>query len=59
VWRTLPDEIQIARLWVPPGSYELRVRSIGRNGSPIGHEVVHPVTVQSGETKFFTELALP
>lgn len=60
VWRTLPDEIQIARLWVPPGSYELRVRSIGKSGSPIGHEIVHPaVTLQSGETKFFTELALP
>jgi len=59
VWRTLPDEIQIARLWVPPGSYELRVRSIGKSGSPIGHEIVHPVTLQSGETKFFAELALP
>lgn len=58
-WRTLPDEIQIARLWVPPGSYELRVRSIGKSGSPIGHEIVHPVTLQSGETKFFTELSLP
>lgn len=59
VWRTLPDEIQIARLWVPPGSYELRLRSIGKNGSPIGPEIMHPVTLQSGETKFFTELALP
>lgn len=58
-WRTLPDEIQIARLWVPPGSYELRIRPIGKSGGPIGHETVHPVTLQSGETKFFTELALP
>lgn len=59
VWRTLPDEIQIARLWVPPGSYELRIRSIGKSGSPIGRETVHSVTLQSGETKFFMELALP
>jgi hypothetical protein len=59
IWRTLPDEIQIARLWVPPGSYELRIRSIGKSGNPIGREIVHPVTLQSGETKFFTELALP
>lgn len=58
-WRTLPDEIQIARLWVPPGSYELRVRPIGKSGSPIGRETVHPVTLRRGETKFFTELALP
>jgi hypothetical protein len=58
-WRTLPDEIQIARLWVPPGSYELRIRPIGRNGVPVGREAVRPVTLQGGETKFFTELALP
>lgn len=59
VWQTLPDEIQIARLWVPPGSYELRVRSIGKSGSPIGREIVHSVTLQSGETKFFTERVMP
>jgi hypothetical protein len=58
-WRTLPDEIQIARLWVPAGSYELRVRPIGKSGGPIGRETVHPVTLQRGETKFFTGLALP
>lgn len=57
-WRTLPDEIQIARLWVPPGSYELRVRPIGKSGGPIGIDTVQPVTLRSGETKFFTELAL-
>lgn len=56
-WRTLPDEIHIARLWVPPGSYELRVRPIGKNGSPIGPERVWPVTLPRGATKFFTELA--
>jgi hypothetical protein len=58
-WRTLPDEIHIARLWVPPGSYELRVRPVGKGGSPVGRELVRPVTLQRGETKFFTELARP
>jgi hypothetical protein len=56
-WRTLPDEIQIARLWVPPGSYELRIRSIGKGGSPLGRETVHSMTLRNGETKFVTELA--
>lgn len=55
-WRTLPDEIHIARLWVPPGSYELRVRPIGKTGGPIGSERVRPVTLPSGGTKVFTEL---
>ncbi len=54
IWQTLPDEVQIARLWVPPGSYELRVRSVGRNGN-LGRSVTQAVTLQGGETKFFIE----
>ena len=56
-WRTLPDEIQIARLWVPPGTYELRIRPVGRSGGRVGRETVHPVILRSGETTFITELA--
>jgi hypothetical protein len=56
-WRTLPDEIHLARLWVPPGSYELRIRPVGNTGSPIGPERVRTVQLESGATKFFTELA--
>lgn len=55
IWQTLPDEIHLARLWVPPGSYELRVRPMGKDGGPIGREVSRPVTVHAGETKFVTE----
>jgi len=56
-WRTLPDEIQIARLWVPPGSYELRIRPVGRSGGRVGRDSVHPLTLRSGATTFVTELA--
>ncbi len=59
IWQTLPDEIHIARLWVPPGSYELRVRPLGRGGGSIGREAVHAVTLRGGETKFFTERVMP
>jgi hypothetical protein len=58
-WRTLPDEIQIARLWVPPGEYELRARYIGRDAGHIGRDVVKIVTIRSGETKLFSERVLP
>jgi len=58
-WRTLPDEVQIARLWVAPGDYELRVRPVGRDGGVVGHESVRTVSLQSGETKFFIERVLP
>ncbi|MDE3118023.1 MAG: hypothetical protein KGL03_03305 [Nitrospirota bacterium] len=57
-WHTLPDEIQVARLWVPPGTYELRVRPVHRGGLT-GREMVRSVTLQAGETRLFTELAVP
>jgi hypothetical protein len=59
IWQTLPDEIHIARLWVPPGSYQLLVRPMSRSGAPIGREATHAVTLRAGETRFFTERAMP
>jgi len=53
-WRTLPDEIQVLRLWVPPGSYEVNVQPVGRNGD-LGRTSRQAVTLESGETKFFIE----
>lgn len=57
-WRTLPDEIQIARLWVPPGSYQVRVRPVNRSGTA-ARGPVQSVTLQAGETRLLTEQALP
>ncbi|HJU04241.1 MAG TPA: hypothetical protein VJ692_03750 [Nitrospiraceae bacterium] len=58
-WRTLPDEIQIARLWLPPGSYELRTHSVDHNGRRIGHDSGYAVTLHGGETKLMTERVIP
>jgi hypothetical protein len=57
-WQTLPDEIQIARLWVPPGTYELRLHSIAKGGGRVGSDSARAVTVQAGETRLFTERVL-
>lgn len=54
-WRTLPDEIQIARLRVPAGTYEVRIRPIGKHGGAVGHELVRTLTVRGGETVFLTD----
>lgn len=58
-WRTLPDEVQLARLWVPPGEYELRIRAVDRGGSLVGRESVQAVTVHAGESRFYTVRVLP
>lgn len=57
-WQTLPDEIQVARLWVPPGTYELRMHSVGKGGGRIGSDSVRTVALQAGETRLFTERTL-
>lgn len=58
-WRTLPDEIQIAKLWVPPGEYEFKTQYPGRDAGHIGRDVVKTLTIRSGETKLFSERVLP
>jgi hypothetical protein len=57
-WRTLPDEIQIARLWAPPGEYDLRIQPMGQGGSGAGPEAVRTVKVQGGTTTLVVERVL-
>jgi hypothetical protein len=54
-WRTLPDEIQIARLWVEPGDYELNYRPSSKLGGAAGPEITRKVSLKAGETKLLTE----
>lgn len=58
-WRTLPDEIQIAKLWVPPGEYEVRIHYAGRDAGHIANDAIKTVTIRSGETKLLSERVLP
>lgn len=54
-WRTLPDEIQISRLWVPPGEYESRIQALVRgNGTP-QVEAPRPLVLRAGQTLFLIE----
>jgi uncharacterized protein len=58
-WRTLPDEIQVARLWVPPGEYEFRTQYPGRDTRYSDRGVVKTLALRDGETKLFSERVLP
>jgi hypothetical protein len=58
-WRTLPDEVRIARLSVPPGEYEVRIQSRSSTGQPVGHAVARTVHLNGGETRFLTQRVVP
>lgn len=51
-WQTLPDEIHLARLWVPPGSYEVRVGPAAAQRTPAD---ARRITLAPGETKFLVQ----
>ncbi len=51
-WQTLPGQIQMARLLLPPGTYDLEVRYLNGQGQEIGREVFGVVSVKASEKKF-------
>ena len=58
-WQTLPDEIHLARLWVPPGHYQATIRGSGRYSDPAGMETTRTLTLGAGETVFLLERVMP
>lgn len=52
-WLTLPHDIQLARLPLPPGSYLVRVEFIGYGGQVIGTRE-YPVTIKRGHKHYFS-----
>ena len=58
-WRTLPDEIQIARLWVPAGDYQIQMQSTSRQGGIAGRESSRTISIRGGEARVMTERVVP
>jgi hypothetical protein len=52
-WRTLPGEIQLARLWIPAGSYSVLVNTVDHQGRVIGSPKTEQLDFQSGEVRLF------
>jgi hypothetical protein len=49
-WQTLPDEIHIARAWIPPGEYHLSIQPSGHAAKTGNSE--QSLTLAAGQTKF-------
>ncbi len=54
-WRTLPDEIQISRLWVPAGEYESRIQTVTRAGGAPRTVGTRPLVLRAGQTVFLIQ----
>lgn len=51
-WRTLPGEIQLARLWIPSGSYSVMVNAVDHQENVIGSTHSEQFDFQRGEIRF-------
>jgi hypothetical protein len=57
-WQTLPDEIHLARVWVPPGRYQV-LSSIGRSPDPLKPEAMRTLFLGPGETAVLLQRVMP
>jgi uncharacterized protein len=53
-WATLPDRIELGRMLVPPGTYDVEFHYSGRVGEVLPTQVVRGITVGAGEKRFIT-----
>jgi hypothetical protein len=51
-WLTLPAHIDLARLSLEPGTYDLRVELLGAGGRPLQTETIPGVEVKAGDWTF-------
>jgi hypothetical protein len=58
-WQTLPDEIHLARLWVPPGQYQAHITGPGQSNGAVGTETTRGLTLGQGETVFLLQRVVP
>ena len=57
-WQTLPDEIHLARVWVPPGRYQVQ-GSAGGFHNPLKPEAMRTLSLGPGETAVLIQRVMP
>jgi hypothetical protein len=57
-WRTLPDEIRVGCILVPPGKYSAKIDFVDAGGNVILTRSTAPFAVGGGEKKFITQRTL-
>lgn len=54
-WRTLPDEIHIGRMWVPPGTYDVQIQPRKGARAALGNSTSYSLSLDKGHTHFILE----
>ena len=58
-WQTLPDEIHLARVWVPPGLYQVQSELIGGLQDALKPEAMRTLSLGPGETAVLLQRVMP
>ncbi len=58
-WLTLPANVQLARLALPPGTYDVTVELLGANGQVIATNVFPQVTIRDARKTYLTQHSMP
>ena len=58
-WQTLPDEIHLARVWVPAGRYQVQSAPIGGLQAALKPEAMRTLSLWPGETAVLLQLVMP
>jgi uncharacterized protein len=58
-WQTLPNEIHLARVWVPPGRYQVQNRLVGESQDPLKPEAMRTLSLGPGEITVVLQRVMP
>ena len=58
-WLTLPADVQMARLPLPPGTYDVNVELLGNNGQVIETNVFPQVTIRKEHKTYLSQHTMP
>jgi uncharacterized protein len=58
-WQTLPDEIHLARVWVPPGRYQVQNRLVGGSPGTLMSGAMQTLSLEAGETALVIRRVMP
>jgi len=58
-WLTLPANVQLARLSLPPGSYDVTVELLGKDQNLIATRVYPQVTIRQARKTYLSQHSMP